>query len=172
MIDGCEIVQATTEDIDGILDLRERNQPERGGTLSAWLPRAWLEAAVADMPVIVAKKEGLVVGYLISASRAASAGVPIVLLNRAAPQSAFSTVSSDNAAGGALVAEYLLRLGDKRTALKFLRGNLGGAPSAKALARVALRLAAPYSLFEWRKLRTQARASRRYGRLPGYEREN
>jgi len=66
-------------------------------------------------------------------------------------------------------AEDLLRLGDKRTALKFLRGNLGGAPSAKALARVLLRLAAPYSLFEWRKRRTQERASRRYGSLPGGE---
>jgi hypothetical protein len=38
-IDVCEIAQATAEDIDGILDLQERNQPERGGTLSARLPR-------------------------------------------------------------------------------------------------------------------------------------
>ncbi len=30
-----EFVQATTEDIDGILDLQERKQPERSGTLSA-----------------------------------------------------------------------------------------------------------------------------------------
>ena len=77
-IDDCEITQATAEDIDGLLDLQERNQPERGGTLSAWLPREWLEAAVADMPVIVARKEGQVVGYLISASREAYAGVPVV----------------------------------------------------------------------------------------------
>jgi L-amino acid N-acyltransferase YncA len=73
-----EIVRATPEDIGGILDLQERNQPERGGTLSARLPQEWLEAAVADMPVIVAKKEGRVVGYLISASRDAYAGVPVV----------------------------------------------------------------------------------------------
>jgi hypothetical protein len=73
-----EIVQAMAEDIDGILDLQERNQPERGGTLSAQLSRAWLEAAVAEMPVIVAKREGRVVGYLISASREAYAGVPVV----------------------------------------------------------------------------------------------
>ena len=72
-----EIVQATPEDINGILDLQECNQPERGGTLSARLPRAWLETAVADMPVIVARKEGRVVGYLISASREAYAGVPV-----------------------------------------------------------------------------------------------
>ncbi len=77
-IDEHEIAQAAAEDIDGILDLQERNQPERGGTLSARLPREWLEAAVAEMPVIVAKKEGRVVGYLISASRARYAGVPVV----------------------------------------------------------------------------------------------
>ena len=74
----CEIALAAAEDIAGILDLQKRNQPERGGTLSARLPQEWLEAAVADMPVIVAKKEGRVVGYLISASRDAYAGVPVV----------------------------------------------------------------------------------------------
>ena len=77
-IDDCEIVEATAEDIDGILELQERNQPERGGTLSARLPREWLEAAVADMPVIVVRKEGRVVGYLISATREAYAGVRVV----------------------------------------------------------------------------------------------
>ena len=77
-IDEYEVVRATAADIDGILDLQERNQPERGGTLSARLPREWLEAAVSDMPVIVARKEGRVVGYLISASRQAYAGVPVV----------------------------------------------------------------------------------------------
>ncbi len=67
--EDCEIALATAEDIAGILDLQGRNQPERGGTLSARLPREWLEAAVAGMPVIVARKEGRVVGHLISASR-------------------------------------------------------------------------------------------------------
>ena len=76
-IDGYEVVRATAADIDGILDLQERNLPHRGGALSARFPRAWLEAAVADMPVIVARKEGRVVGDLISASRQAYAGVPV-----------------------------------------------------------------------------------------------
>ena len=77
-IDDREIGQATAEDIDGIPDPRERNQTERGGTLSARLPREWLEAALAAMPVIVARRNGRVVGYLISASREAYAGVPVV----------------------------------------------------------------------------------------------
>ncbi|HEX7955349.1 MAG TPA: glycosyltransferase family 2 protein, partial [Pyrinomonadaceae bacterium] len=57
-------------------------------------------------------------------------------------------------------AEDLLRLGDKRAALKFLRRGLRGAPDAPALARVALRLLTPYSLVERRRRRRQASAAR------------
>lgn len=62
-------------------------------------------------------------------------------------------------------AEDLLRLGDKRAALRFLRRGLAGAPNARALARVALRLVTPYSLFKRRARRRQTNASRRYGKL-------
>ena len=43
-------------------------------------------------------------------------GVPIVLLNKTAPRGAFSTVCADNEAGGALAAEYLLKLGHRKIA--------------------------------------------------------
>lgn len=62
-------------------------------------------------------------------------------------------------------AEDLLRLGDKRAALRYLRRGLAGAPGPKALARVALRLATPYSLVERRRRLTRERASRRYGEV-------
>ena len=62
-------------------------------------------------------------------------------------------------------AEDLLRLGDKRAALRFLRRGLAGAPGARSLARVALRLVTPYSLFKRRALRRQTAAARRYGKL-------
>ncbi|HEV7893695.1 MAG TPA: glycosyltransferase [Pyrinomonadaceae bacterium] len=65
-------------------------------------------------------------------------------------------------------AEDLLRLGDKRAALRFLRRGLTGAPDALALARVALRLVTPYSLFKRRARRRQATAARRYGRLQDF----
>jgi len=58
-------------------------------------------------------------------------------------------------------AEDLLRLGDKKTALKFLRQST--APSYAARARVALRLLAPRFLIEWRRRQKQSRAGRRYG---------
>ena len=43
-------------------------------------------------------------------------GVPIVLLNRSGVKQTFSTVSADNEAGGAIAAEYLLRLGHRNIA--------------------------------------------------------
>jgi LacI family transcriptional regulator len=46
----------------------------------------------------------------------AATGVAIVLLNRSAPRSVFSTVYADNEGGGALAAEYLLKLGHRRIA--------------------------------------------------------
>ncbi len=62
--------------------------------LSARLAGEWLEAAVADMPVIVAKKDRHVVGYLISASRQAYAGVPAVAAMLRAYDAAPSTSSA------------------------------------------------------------------------------
>lgn len=59
-------------------------------------------------------------------------------------------------------AEDLLRLGDKRAALKYLRRGLSGAPSPAALARVALRLVTPYALVRRRKRHRQANAAKRY----------
>jgi len=72
------IARATHHDIDGILALQEENLPEHGGLLSARLPRGWFETALDDMPVIVARRAGRVVGYLVSASRDTVAGVPVI----------------------------------------------------------------------------------------------
>jgi predicted GNAT superfamily acetyltransferase len=73
-----EIARAQREDIDGILALQEQNLPEHGGTLSARLPREWFEAALDDLPIIVARRDRRVVGYLVSASRAATSDVPVI----------------------------------------------------------------------------------------------
>ena len=73
-----EISLATNDDIDAILDLQEHNLPDRGGTLSARFSRAWFEAAIAAMPVVVAGRAGRVVGYLVSSPFAAHAEVSVV----------------------------------------------------------------------------------------------
>src|SRR6266705_718212 len=46
----------------------------------------------------------------------AASGVPIVLLNRSTASKSFSTVCADNEAGGAMAAQYLLRLGHENIA--------------------------------------------------------
>ena len=152
-IDDCEIVQATPEAIDGILDLQERNQPERGGTLSARLPQEWLEAAVADMPVIVARKEGHVVGYLISASRQAYADLPVVAaMLRAHPGAApdayvYGPVCvAEEARGlglaGAMFVALRARLPGREGVLFIRRDN---APSLRAHARMGMREVAGFA---------------------------
>ena len=78
MDESYEIGSATGDDISAILDLQERNLPDRGGTLSARLSRAWFEAAITAVPVIVARQAGRVVGYLVSSPLEAYAEVPVV----------------------------------------------------------------------------------------------
>ncbi len=73
-----QIGRAAREDIGGILALQEANQPERGGMLSARLPHAWFEASLDDLPIIVARRDRQVTGYLVAASRAAVADVPVI----------------------------------------------------------------------------------------------
>jgi L-amino acid N-acyltransferase YncA len=78
MIGDYEITLATADDIDGILDLQERNLPQRGGTLSARFPHAWFATAIAALPVLVARRDGRLVGYLVSSPLTAHADVPVV----------------------------------------------------------------------------------------------
>ena len=72
------IAEATEADLDGILALQERNLPERGGALSARLPRAQIEAMLRDLPLIVARRAGEVVGYLLAASKPTVAEIPVI----------------------------------------------------------------------------------------------
>jgi L-amino acid N-acyltransferase YncA len=78
MIAGYEIALATEGDLDGILDLQEENLPHRGGALSARFSREWFEAALETMPVVVARRDGQLVGYLVSSPIDAYAGVAVV----------------------------------------------------------------------------------------------
>ena len=45
-----EIDLATSDDLEGILNLQEQNLLGQGGLLSVRLPRAALEAALVDLP--------------------------------------------------------------------------------------------------------------------------
>ncbi len=73
-----DIELATRDDVSGILDLQERNLSSRGGTLSVPFSRSWFETAIAGEQMIVARKNNLVVGYVVFSSFAAQAHVPLV----------------------------------------------------------------------------------------------
>jgi len=58
-----DISRATEIDLDGIMELQTANQPERGGTLSASLPRSRIAKMMRAMPLIVARCSGRVTGF-------------------------------------------------------------------------------------------------------------
>jgi len=73
-----EIALATRRDIAGILDLQEQNLLGRHGLLSVRLPGAFIEAALDDLPQIVARRDGKIVAYLLAGSRSVHAQTPII----------------------------------------------------------------------------------------------
>jgi L-amino acid N-acyltransferase YncA len=77
-MEDVEVDTLRTGDIDGVLALQEANQAEYGGTLSARMPRAFFTAAMDGMPVIVARREGRVVGFLVSSPKHPPPEAPVM----------------------------------------------------------------------------------------------
>jgi L-amino acid N-acyltransferase YncA len=69
---------ATPADVPGILALQEENLIGRGGSLSVRLPDDWFARAMTEMPLVVARRGGEVVGYVVATSLAAQLHIPIV----------------------------------------------------------------------------------------------
>lgn len=72
------IGKATEADLDGILELQAANQIARGGMLSSELPRPRIVAMMQGMPLIVARRDGRVVGFLMTTNRAMNAELPVI----------------------------------------------------------------------------------------------
>lgn len=153
MAAGCDIGLAAEDDLEGILDLQDRNQPDCSGTLSARFPRAWFEAAIAAMPVVVARREGRrVAGYLVSSSLAAYADVPVVQAMLAAYGGSpgayvYGPICVEEAErgrglAGALFAELRARLPGREGVLFIRRDN---AASLKAHVRMGMREVAEFT---------------------------
>lgn len=75
---GIGIGLATASDIAGILDLQQRNLRKNGGALSVPMSEAWLASAIGRMPIVVARRDGRVVGYVVSSSLADQSADPIL----------------------------------------------------------------------------------------------
>jgi len=76
--DDVNIGQATAADLDGILDLQAANQLERGGMLSASLSRSQIAEMIAARPLIVARRRGRVVAFLLTSARELNDERPII----------------------------------------------------------------------------------------------
>ena len=77
-IPGVNIGRATEADLDGIMELQAANQPERGGMLSANLSRSRVAEMMVGRPLIVARRRGRVVAFLMNSTREMNDNVPIV----------------------------------------------------------------------------------------------
>lgn len=73
-----KIETATDADIHGILELQHKNQPEQGGSLTGGFTREQLEIMLRNMPFIVAKSNGSIVGYLITSEVKSNGNAPVI----------------------------------------------------------------------------------------------
>jgi len=69
---------ATNEDIPAILAMQEPNLHENGGGLSVRQTDDWFRRTMSEMPIVVARRDGVLVGYALATSVAAKAHVGIV----------------------------------------------------------------------------------------------
>jgi ribosomal protein S18 acetylase RimI-like enzyme len=63
-----KIVLGTSEDIPGILTLQEANLAPNGGTLSVRFSTDWFQRAVDEQSLVVCRREGTIVGYVLGTS--------------------------------------------------------------------------------------------------------
>lgn len=73
-----DIGRATEADLDGIMELLAENQPELGGMLSASFSRVRITEMMNEMPLIVARRGGRIIAFLMSSTRNMNEDVPII----------------------------------------------------------------------------------------------
>ena len=71
-IEDIEIGRATLEDLDGILKLAEANHASRGGSLTGTLRREAVRETIDALPIVVARRVGNVIGFLLAWNKSPS----------------------------------------------------------------------------------------------------
>jgi L-amino acid N-acyltransferase YncA len=140
-----DIGLATPEDIPSILTLQEENLPHRGGSLSVRLPADWFAGVMEEMPLVVARRDGKVVGYVVATPLEAQLHIPIVqamVAQYPAPPGCFiqgpvCVAASERGKGliGLLFAEMRARLPGRAT-VTFIRSD--NAASLRAHEKVGI----------------------------------
>src|SRR4051794_14105373 len=77
-VSDCEIALATVDDIPGIVALQSANLPGKGGSLSIEFSSDWFERVLSAMPIVVARRGGRIVGYLVSSPLSVAADAPLI----------------------------------------------------------------------------------------------
>ena len=73
-----ELGVATLQDIPELLALQAENQISRGGALSIEFPAAWFEAVIGETPIVIARRDRRLVGYLVSSPPDAAKNYPLI----------------------------------------------------------------------------------------------
>lgn len=148
-----DVGEATELDLDGIVELQAANQTERGGMLSASLPRSRIAAMMHDMPLIVARRDGNITGFLMTTTRAMNTDLPIIRAMFAAYEGAADAyvygpicVGAQERGKGLAQAMFaeLRRLEPGREGILFIRRD--NAASLRAHARMGMREVATFQL--------------------------
>jgi len=117
-----EIDLARSEDIPGILAVQEPNLPDNGGSLSVRQPAEWFKHAILEKSVIVGRRNGDVVAYVLGTSLAAKAHIPIIQ----AMLRAFPAPPNCYLYGPVCVVEHERGHGLPGAMFKFLQAHMGG----------------------------------------------
>ena len=132
MTSSYDISLATPDDIAGIMALQEPNLPESGGSLSVRQPAELFKRAIAEKSLVVSRRDGEVVGYVLGTSIAAKAHVAIIqAMLRAFPPPpgcylygpvCTAETERGNGLAGAMFKELQAQMGS-RPAMTFIRAD-------------------------------------------------
>jgi predicted GNAT superfamily acetyltransferase len=146
MMNEYDISLASPDDVPGIITLQEPNLPANGGALSVRQPADWFTKAILEKSVVVARRGGKVVGYVLGTSLAAKAHIPIIqamLSAYPAPSECYlygpvCVAESERGKGVALALfEVLQKHMAGRPAMTFVRND--NAPSLRAHQKMGMR---------------------------------
>jgi predicted GNAT superfamily acetyltransferase len=128
------VARAQGADVDGIVALARLNEAEAGGTLTGRRTPEAVAAAIARLPNIVARRDGGIVGFLLTADKAAPDLPPVVRAMLAAYSGGADAyiygpicVASSERGGGVMAAmvDEVKRLLPGREGILFIRRDNG-----------------------------------------------
>lgn len=152
-IGNIEVAVAGEADLHGILALQAANQISSGGMLSASFSRSQLQLMAKDMPLLVARRDQAVVGFLVCSTTETIRDIPIIMAAldsypaRAHDAYVYGPICIDEQERGHGLAQLLFdelkRLLPRREGVLFVRRD--NEASIKAHRRMGMREVSSFS---------------------------